>query len=392
MLTFYQAGGYIIPMDKYTPKSISVFFLARNDENTIGGLVEKADRLLKRLSFEYEIIVGNDASSDHTLDVLNKLEKKIPALRILNHKTNQGYGGNLISGLKAAKNEFVFYTDGDGQYDPRELTRLVDHLAEDVDVVNGYKSKRSDNIARIIIGKAYAKWVRFIFRIKLRDTDCDFRLIRKSFLDKIELKSKSGAICPELVIKLQKAGARFVETPVSHYPRRYGRSQFFTPIRIVRTFSDEYRLLEMFYYETFRKIKFILVGCSSLLVQLTFFNIFILAFKWNPTFSTFASDEFAILTSFFLNNALTFRDRRFHLKDGLSKIVKRFFKYNYITAVAIVIQTGTVFVGTKLFGESYLTVHFLFLLGILIGMAWNYTLHNIYVWPKDAYAHDKTGV
>ena len=369
-------------MAAYKPKSISVFFLAYNDEHTIGELAQKTDNFLSSLKIDYEIIVGNDASKDGTLKVLTKLKKSVPNLKIINNKLNLGYGGNLVSGLKSAKNEFVFYTDGDGQYDPLELKLLLDKLDANIDVVNGYKKSRADGQVRTIGGKLYARWLRFIFGIKIRDVDCDFRLIRRAFIDKIDFRATSGAICPELVIKLQRAGAKFAEVPVSHYPRRYGRSQFLTPVRVIRTFAEEYLLLELFHYELFRKFKFILVGCSSLMIQLTFFNLFLLAYKLKPTPATLLSDGFAILTSFFLNNAITFRDRRIRIRSETLKLVKSFLKYNYVVLVATLIQTGTVYFGTKIMGDSYLAAHFLFFLGILIGMVWNYKLHNTHVWPQ----------
>ena len=144
-------------------------------------------------------------------------------------------------------------------------------------------------------------------------------------------------------------------------------------MRVIRTFAEEYLLLELFHYELFRKFKFILVGCSSLMIQLTFFNLFLLAYKLKPTPATLLSDGFAILTSFFLNNAITFRDRRIRIRSET---------LNYVVLVATLIQTGTVYFGTKIMGDSYLAAHFLFFLGILIGMVWNYKLHNAHVWPQ----------
>ena len=135
-------------------------------------------------------------------------------------------------------------------------------------------------------------------------------------------------------------------------------------------------------HRVFRKFKFILVGCSSLMIQLTFFNLFLLAYKLKPTPATLLSDGFAILTSFFLNNAITFRDRRIRIRSETLKLVKSFLKYNYVVLVATLIQTGTVYFGTKIMGDSYLAAHFLFFLGILIGMVWNYKLHNAHVWPQ----------
>jgi len=139
-------------------------------------------------------------------------------------------------GFAKATKDLIFYTDGDAQYDPRELKLLLPALRDDVDVVNGWKIDRGDPLHRIIIGRIYHHTVKLLFGFKLRDVDCDFRLIRRHVFDDIELESDSGTICLELVKKLQDAGYRFAEVPVHHYHRTYGKSQFFNFPRLWRTF------------------------------------------------------------------------------------------------------------------------------------------------------------
>ena len=129
----------------------------------------------------------------------------------------------------------MFYTDGDAQYDPRELTLLVAAIQDGVDIANGYKISRSDPLHRVIIGRLYHHVVRLAFGLPLRDTDCDFRLFRRDLLQRVSLESDSGTIALELVKKFHDAGARFVEVPVHHYHRAYGRSQFFNFRRLYRT-------------------------------------------------------------------------------------------------------------------------------------------------------------
>jgi len=229
----------MIFMSSIQPRpSISVFFPAYNDAHSIGKLVGDALEVLPNLTDTYEVIVVNDGSADDTREVLRQLESKYEALRIVEHETNKGYGGALQSGFRAARHELVFYTDGDGQYDVRELVKLYSLLSEKTDVVNGYKLERTDKMNRKIIGGFYNRLAHFLFSLPIRDVDCDFRLIRRSFLGKINLYSTSGSICVELVYKLRKAGASFVETGVNHYARQHGKSQFFTPRRVSKTLLD----------------------------------------------------------------------------------------------------------------------------------------------------------
>src|SRR5262249_46954274 len=112
---------------------ISAFFPAYNDAGTIASMVILADMTLRRLTDDYEIIVVNDGSKDHTADILAELERSYQRLRVIHHEVNRGYGGALQTGLGSASKDLIFYTDGDAQYDVRELERLVPLITGDVD-------------------------------------------------------------------------------------------------------------------------------------------------------------------------------------------------------------------------------------------------------------------
>ncbi len=218
--------------------SISVFFPAYNDAGTIASLVVLADKTLRELTTDYEVIVVNDGSADHTGDVLAELAPKYPQLRIITHEKNKGYGGALRSGFANSTKDYIFYTDGDAQYDVQELALLVPKMTDDVDVVNGYKISRSDPFHRILIGNIYRYAMKTAFGLRISDVDCDFRLIRRSIFNRVRLYSNSGTICVEMVKSLQDAGARFAECPVHHFHRAYGKSQFFNFKRLFKTFRD----------------------------------------------------------------------------------------------------------------------------------------------------------
>ena len=221
---------------------LSVFFPCYNDATTIGELVTRAAGTLDVLGLDGDIVVVNDGSRDDSAAVLATTASAERRLHVVTHERNRGYGAALQSGFAAAHGDWVFYTDGDGQYDPQELAELVQLASDDVDVVQGYKLGRSDNLARRVIGRLYHHVVAFLFGLRIRDTDCDFRLIRRRVLDRIELTETSGVICVELVRKLRDAGARFVEVGVHHYPRTSGRSTFFRPANVARTLRDLARL------------------------------------------------------------------------------------------------------------------------------------------------------
>jgi glycosyltransferase involved in cell wall biosynthesis len=157
---------------------------------------------------------------------------------VVTHSVNRGYGAALRSGFEHSTKELVFYTDGDGQYDVREIPILLMLLTDDTHVVNGMKMTRHDPPHRVFFGNLHRFATRWSFWLPINDVDCDFRLIRRSVLEKLRLSSSSGSICVELVKQAQRAGAQFREVSVHHYARRSGVSEFFTPRRILHTYAD----------------------------------------------------------------------------------------------------------------------------------------------------------
>ena len=221
---------------------LSIFFPVYNDWGTIASMVAESIMTAKKFSDDFEIILVDDGSRQKTKDILVFLDDNFPEVRIVTHPKNRGYGGALKTGFLEATKEFIFYTDGDAQYDVRELARLVEPLNDNVDVVNGWKIKRHDPFYRVIIGKIYQYTSKLLFSLPIKDVDCDFRLIRKSIFDDVYLSSNSGTICVEMVHKLHRKGARFAEAPVTHYFRSSGKSEFFNFKRLLRVARDYSKL------------------------------------------------------------------------------------------------------------------------------------------------------
>jgi glycosyltransferase involved in cell wall biosynthesis len=153
-----------------------------------------------------------------------------------------GYGGALKDGFKNATKDLIFYTDGDGQYDVKELPVLLTLMTDDVNFINGIKMPRRDATYRIIIGNFYSFVIRWIFWLPIYDVDCDYRLIRKNLIDKLNLKNNTGSFPVELVKKAQRAGGKFREVSIHHFERRFGQSQFFRFDRIINTLWEVFIL------------------------------------------------------------------------------------------------------------------------------------------------------
>ncbi len=221
-----NGAGMTDPMNPYV-SSVSAFFPCYNDALSIGKMVRDVHLGLEGAVEDFEVIVVNDGSSDNSLEVLHELATEFPRLRIVDHEVNRGYGGALLSGFAASTKQWVFYTDGDAQYDAAEIVRCIAAVRVDTDVVQGFKIGRGDPLHRKVIGRTYHHLVKLFFRLRVRDTDCDFRLIRQMVLDKVTLRSTTGVICVEMMCSFQRVGARFVQVGVSHYERPHGKSQFF---------------------------------------------------------------------------------------------------------------------------------------------------------------------
>ncbi|HUQ91688.1 MAG TPA: glycosyltransferase family 2 protein [Bryobacteraceae bacterium] len=223
--------------------SLTAFFPAYNDAPSLPGLIAKTFEVLQDCADDFEVIVVNDGSHDNTGAVLAALALQYgPRRRVVTHPENRGYGRALRTGFAAAEKEWVFYIDGDGQYDVGELPELLKQVDTEVSLGNGYKLARNDPWHRICIGKLYNIFARSLFRIRLRDVDCDFRLIRRSLLKDIPLTSTSGSICVEPVRKIETSGCSVAEVGAHHFPRLYGRPQFFRVRSILTAFRESIEL------------------------------------------------------------------------------------------------------------------------------------------------------
>ena len=216
--------------------SISAFFPAYNDVGSIGKIIHTMAWLLPKVAVDFEIVVVDDGSSDGTGDLLRALSREYHFLKVIHHGVNRGYGAALITGFANCSKNLIFYTDGDGQYDVEELPLLLKEFTDGVDVVNGYKISRSDPKHRIVAGLLYRSVMRLMFRLKMKDVDCDFRLFRRELIEAARLTCDSGVICVEMVRRFQDLGCRIVEVPVHHYHRSHGRSQFFRLKHLRRVF------------------------------------------------------------------------------------------------------------------------------------------------------------
>lgn len=366
--------------------SLTIFFPFYNDEGTVLKQIENAYRVGGTITEDLEVIaIHGGNSKDNTFAEILNAKKFFPNLKIIDKKDNtEGYAV-IKYGFFHASKDWVFYTDGDAQYSLDELPLLVNNHSETgADVINGYKTKRGDGFVRFFLGDMYARFSRFIFELPIRDTDCDFRLIKKSYLDKIDLVSTDSSILGELIKKLELVGAKFSEVPVSHFDREYGVSNY-TPFDLFR----EKLLGDLKLYFKLKKleklgsslriVKFSMVGFSSIAIQIGMFNVFLTTSNLSPALATIVADQFAIINSFILNNRFTFKDRKF---KSFGEKLRAFWKFYIIVMATTLMQAGVVYLGTRNFGEGFLVSNLFFGIGLVLAFFINYKSQKNLVWKK----------
>ncbi len=222
-------------------KSLSVFFPCYNESANVVNVTDKALTVLKGLGIDFEIIIVNDGSSDNTAAVADKLVLNDEHIKVVHHDKNRGYGAALQSGFGAASKEFVFYTDGDGQFDIAEMPLLLP-LMNDCDIVSCYRIKRQDNLLRKINAFCWGTLVCCLFRMKLRDIDCAFKLFRRKIFDDIKMQSTGALIDTEILARAKRKGYRIIQKGVHHYPRTAGEQTGANISVVLRAFKELFKL------------------------------------------------------------------------------------------------------------------------------------------------------
>jgi glycosyltransferase involved in cell wall biosynthesis len=216
--------------------SLSVIIPAYNDETTVAQLISDVDSMLAEFCNDYEIIAINDGSKDNTLRVLRDTEQRIPALKVINHEVNQGFGATIRELYLAGTKEFVFSLPGDYQYAPKELLTMARAL-DRFDLVIGLRAKRNDPVRRRLQSDIYNFLLRVVYGINFTDVN-SIKLFRKSILEHIPLKSLTPFVDAELVVRAHRAGYKVIEVPIEHLPRMSQGASGGKFSVIYETFSD----------------------------------------------------------------------------------------------------------------------------------------------------------
>ena len=205
--------------------------------------------MLAGICEDYEVIIVNDCSKDKTKEAAEEVMKQDSHIKLINHEKNKGYGGAVKSGLYAAKFEWVFFTDGDAQFDVSEIPLLV-NMADKYDFINGYRIKRQDPFNRKLNAFMWGLLVKTLLGFWVKDVDCAFKLFRKEIIDNAQPEAEGAMISTELLAKTKKLGYKIGQIGVHHYPRTAGTQTGAKPGVILKAFKELIRL-----YGKIQKVK-----------------------------------------------------------------------------------------------------------------------------------------
>jgi len=235
-------------------QSLSITFPAYNEEANIEKSVREAIHVASDLTDDFEVIVVDDGSKDRTGEIADRLALENKNVKVIHHNPNQGYGAAVWDGLKAATKDLVFFTDADLQFDLSEIKKLWEVM--DVEsrrdgtphqsaeggsgawAVLGYRAPRVDPFMRKLNAFGWKILNRLAFGLKVKDIDCAFKLFRREVFEKVQPKSRGAMFSAELLIRMQRAGMKWVEVPVKHLPRVAGSPTGAKLSVILRAFSE----------------------------------------------------------------------------------------------------------------------------------------------------------
>ena len=221
--------------------SLSVFFPCYNEEKNIPLLLEQALDFFPDAAEQYELIVVNDGSTDRTAQVVSAFAEKHRQIKLVNHETNRGYGAALQTGFDHCQYEWLFFTDGDLQFDITELAKFLPYT-DHYQAVIGCRRQRAEGTVREFNARLFKLYIDVLFRIHVQDIDCAFKLFKTELIKSLDLVSTGAFISAEFLYKLKKQGVEFKQLPVEHYPRKHGQPTGANPGVIVKGVTDALKL------------------------------------------------------------------------------------------------------------------------------------------------------
>ncbi|HJU18319.1 MAG TPA: bifunctional glycosyltransferase family 2/GtrA family protein [Stellaceae bacterium] len=361
------------------PISLTIFLPAYNEEENIKDVIEDTIHVAEESPYirDYEILLINDGSTDKTQAIAEQIATWNEHIHVITHECNRGYGAALRTGLDKARKEWIFFTDADRQFDVIEIQNLILHIPK-YDVVIGYRAPRRDSFLRLVNAKIWNMLNRILFGLRVRDIDCAFKLVKRKYVQDLQLLSYGAMINAEILIRLKQRGVHIKEVPVSHLPRRCGSPTGAKPSVILRALRELVMLYggELGSVTHKQALKFMMVGIINTLVDAIFYiglTREIATFSMSFVAAKFVSFLGGTISSLILNRWWTFGVRT-HLRLGE---VLRFYA-TVSLALSINLETMNFLVRAGLYDLCALP------LTSLITFTASFTLSKFWVFRKDS--------
>ncbi len=216
---------------------ISVFLPAYNEEGNIERAVSASSEMLKSITDNYEVLVVNDASTDRTLEIVERMARNNSHIRIITHKRNTRLGGAIQTGFFKSSKSIVFYCDADNPVSMWDVKRSLPLLAK-YDLITGYRLNREETLRRKIYSMVYNSLTGLLFSFSAEDINFSFKLVKREALNKIELHSRGGFIDVEFIVEVLRHNFRVCQVGVKYYPRQAGVSTMASPSVIIEIFQE----------------------------------------------------------------------------------------------------------------------------------------------------------
>ena len=203
---------------------VSVVIPIYNEEDNLEPLFEGLQQALGRLGNSYEIVAVDDGSTDGSFEVLKALHRADPSMKVIRLRRNFGQAAAFAAGFDHAAGDTVVSTDADLQFDPADIEKLLLKISEGYDIVSGWRANRREAFLTRRLPSMIANWlISWITGVKLHDYGCSLKAYRSEVIRNVRLYGELHRFIPALASSI---GVRMAEVPVSHYPRRHGKSKY----------------------------------------------------------------------------------------------------------------------------------------------------------------------
>jgi glycosyltransferase involved in cell wall biosynthesis len=209
-------------MSENSPE-LSVVIPVHNEMDNVAPLTKRLTQVLTQYRPTYEIIFVDDGSVDRTYEQLQALHDENPCIRVVRFTRNYGQTAALAAGFDHARGEIVVAMDGDLQFHPEDLPKVVDKLAEGYDLVSGWRDRSNDPAKRSLPSQIANRMMVSVSGVQMRDFGSTFKAYRRDMLQHLKLYGELHRFIPALA---SRYGARMVEVPVQWSPRIYGKSHY----------------------------------------------------------------------------------------------------------------------------------------------------------------------